>query len=360
MPWQGPIIDFANQLQDTTIDAIVAGHTHRVSNLMVGRILVTEGVNAGATYSVLQLMVSDSDKDVEWAGGATRVAKNLGVAKRPDVQAIIDAANAETAVLRNQVIGTQQFDIKRDPTRLHESAMGNLVADAMRLKYPGVDAALTNSGGLRADINCAPPSASEATCEVTWGEMFAVLPFGNRTVIETVTGEQLTNAFINGFTPFCFVGFPGGTGRFPQISGLKVQFHCNGQTPVVDGIWKAPNGPGGTLTPVGAADTVRLVTNDFMYTGSDGYTALTGGPTCCSQAMPCSTSPSSMWPSTRRSARWSMDVSSARSDNRWRGQQKRCSRRFGSRKSNRALEEDELSFFDMLGKARLSRPHTRN
>ncbi len=55
-------------------------------------------------------------------------------------------------MLRNKVIGTQQIDIKRAPTRLFESAMGNLVADAMRVKYPGVDAALTNSGGLRADL----------------------------------------------------------------------------------------------------------------------------------------------------------------------------------------------------------------
>ena len=52
--------------------------------------------------------------------------------------------------LRNQVIGTQAIDILRDPTRLNESAMGNLVADAMRAKYPGVEAAITNSGGLRA------------------------------------------------------------------------------------------------------------------------------------------------------------------------------------------------------------------
>ena len=66
------------------------------------------------------------------------------------MKAIVDDANAQTAVLRNQVIGTQQFDIKRAPTRLFESAMGNMVADAMRLKYPGVDAAYTNSGGLRA------------------------------------------------------------------------------------------------------------------------------------------------------------------------------------------------------------------
>ena len=257
------------------MDVVLAGHTHRVSNLMVGKILVAEGMNAGASYSVVQMVVHG--QDVEWAGAATRIAKNLGVAKRADVQAIVDDANAQTAVLRNQVIGTQQFDIKRAPTRLFESAMGNMVADAMRLKYPGVDAAYTNSGGLRADLLVTPPTAGEQPGEITWGEMFSVLPFGNRTVIETLTGAQLEQAFINGFSPFCFPAFAGGTGRFPQISGLKVTFACNGTTPVVTGMWKAPDGVGGTLTPIGPADTVRFVTNDFMYTGGDGYTVFTQG-----------------------------------------------------------------------------------
>jgi len=85
------------------------------------------------------------------------VAKNIGVAKRSDVMTSVDDANAQTAVLRNKVIGTQQFDILRVPNRLFESAMGNMVADAMRRKYPGVDVAYTNSGGLRADLVCSPP-----------------------------------------------------------------------------------------------------------------------------------------------------------------------------------------------------------
>ena len=232
-------------------------------------------MNAGATYSVLQLMVRGGD--VEWAGGATRIAKNLGVAPRADVQAVVDDANAKTAVLRNKVIGTQANDILRAPTRLFESEMGNMVADAMRLKYPGVEAAYTNSGGLRADLKYAPPSAGELDGQITWGEMFAVLPFGNRTVIETLTGAQMEQAFLNGFTPFCDPAFAGGTGRFPQISGLKVTFSCTGTTPVVTGMWKAPNGMGGTLTPITPTDTVRFVTNDFMYTGGDGYTVFTQG-----------------------------------------------------------------------------------
>lgn len=271
--WKGPIVAIAGALQDTTVDVVLAGQTHRVANTMVGRILVAQGLEAGASYSVVQMVVQGGD--VEWSGGATRLARNLGVASRPDVEAIVDDANAQTAVLRNAVIGTQQFDIRRAPTRLFESAMGNLVADAMRSRYAGVEAALTNSGGLRQDLLCVPPSAGEQPCEITWGEMFSVLPFGNRTVIETLTGDQLEQAFLNGFSPFCNAAIA--TGRFPQVSGLKVTFACNGNAPVVTGMWKAPAGVGGPLTPIGAADTVRIATNDFMFTGGDGYTVLGDG-----------------------------------------------------------------------------------
>ncbi len=122
-----------------------------------------------------------------------------------------------------------------------------------------------------------PSSAGEQPGEITWGEMFTILPFGNRTVIETLTGAQMKTAFENGFSAFCDPSI--NTGRFPQIAGLKVQFHCAAVpgAPVIDGIWKAPNGPSGTLTPLGPTDTVRFVTNDFMYTGGDGYTVFTQG-----------------------------------------------------------------------------------
>ena len=271
--WQGPIMQIVGNLQDTTVDLVIAGHTHRAANTVVGRIPVVEGFNAGVSYSVAQLLIQG--KDVVWTGAATRTAKNLGVAPRADVQAIVDDADADTAVLRNQVIGTQLNNILRDPTRLHESEMGNLVTDAMRDKYPGVEAAITNSGGLRADLLVTPPSAGEQPGEITWGEMFAVLPFGNRTVILTLTGEHLRSALLNGFSPFCNPAIA--TGRFPQVAGLKVQFHCAGTTPVIDLMAKAPQGPAGPVTPIGPADTLRFVTNDFMLGGGDGYTAFANG-----------------------------------------------------------------------------------
>jgi 2',3'-cyclic-nucleotide 2'-phosphodiesterase (5'-nucleotidase family) len=276
VPWDGPILAIADQLQDTTVDAMFVGHTHRISNLQYGKFPILEGFNAGMSYSVAQLEVRDGD--VAWVGAATRVAKNIGITPRADVKAIVDDANARTAVLRNKVIGTQSIDIRRAPTRLFESAMGNMVADAMHEKYPGVDAAYTNSGGLRQDLLVSPPTAGEQPGEITWGEMFSVLPFGNRSVIETITGTQLAQAFFNGFQPSCNPAFAGGTGRFPQVSGIRVTYHCDAALlPVIDGMWKTPNGIGGPETPIASADTVRIVTNDFMFTGGDGYTVLSGG-----------------------------------------------------------------------------------
>jgi hypothetical protein len=83
-------------------------------------------------------------------------------------------------------------------------------------------------------------------------------------------------ALANGFRPPCGDA-SGGTGRTPQYSGLWVEFHCNGLVPVIDNVWLAPPGPRPTTAPLGPGSTVRLVTNDFMFGGGDGYTALSGG-----------------------------------------------------------------------------------
>ena len=65
--WDGPIRGIAEAIQDTSVDAIIAGHTHRIANFMVGDIVVAEGVNAGGELSVLQMVVKG--QDVEWVGG---------------------------------------------------------------------------------------------------------------------------------------------------------------------------------------------------------------------------------------------------------------------------------------------------
>ena len=40
-------------------------------------------------------------------------------------------------------------------------------------------------------------------------------------------------------------------------------------------MWRTPEGIGGPEIPIGPTDTIRIVTNDFMLTGGDGYTVFT-------------------------------------------------------------------------------------
>ena len=106
--------------------------------------------------------------------------------------------------------------------------------------------------------------------------MFAVLPFGNQTTIITLTGAQLQTAFLNGFSPVCNPAVS--TGRFPQISGLRVTFACSGTTPVVTGMWKTPAGIGRATDAdrTGATASASSRTTSCT-TGGDGYTVFSQG-----------------------------------------------------------------------------------
>ena len=41
-------------------------------------------------------------------------------------------------------------------------------------------------------------------------------------------------------------------------------------------MWKTPQGVAGPAIPIAATDTIRIVTNDFMAGGGDGYTVFLG------------------------------------------------------------------------------------
>ena len=69
--------------------------------------------------------------------------------------------------------------------------MGNMVADAMRAEVPGRRRRVHQLRRAPSGPPVRPlPSANEQPGEITWGEVFAVLPFGNRTTILTLTGAS--------------------------------------------------------------------------------------------------------------------------------------------------------------------------
>ena len=255
---------------------MIAGHTHRIANTVVGHIPVVEGVNAGGSYSVAQLMVKGGGRRLGRRGDA-RGQEHRRQRRGPTSRRSSTQANAETAAQRNKVIGTQQSTSGAIRRACSESAMGNMVADAMRAEVPGRgrrDHELRRACARTSSPR--PPTAGEQPGEITWGEVFAVLPFGNGTVIETLTGAQLAAGDAQRRSARCATRAVA-TGRFPQVSGLKVDVPLQrpdaGHRRDLEGAERA----GRDRSRRSASDTVRFVTNDFMFTGGDGYTVFAAG-----------------------------------------------------------------------------------
>ncbi|NTV65502.1 MAG: multifunctional 2',3'-cyclic-nucleotide 2'-phosphodiesterase/5'-nucleotidase/3'-nucleotidase, partial [Oscillochloris sp.] len=163
--------------------------------------------------------------------------------------------------LRATVIGTSAvaLDGARTNVRAKETNLGDLVAEAMlaKTRSRGGQIAITNGGGIRASIPAGP---------VTVGQVLEVLPFGNTLATVDITGAQVRQALENGVSQV-----ESGAGRFPQIAG--VSFTYDPAQPAGSRVTSVSYG-GAPIDPNGA---FRVVTNNFMLTGGDGYTAFTKG-----------------------------------------------------------------------------------
>jgi len=168
--------------------------------------------------------------------------------------------------------------------RREEVAIGNLIADAIRLRY-GTQLALTNGGGIRAPLpssylpadttlrRTTPGYAPGPPFDLVVGDVFTVLPFGNSVVTRNVTGAQLWAALENGVSQINPATCLGTDGRFPQISGFKLTFKCS--NPVGARVLSVAFMDG---TPILAdGTTYTFATNDFVNAGGDSYTMLADG-----------------------------------------------------------------------------------
>lgn len=243
--------DLAKNL-DPEVDLLVGGHTRIKTMTRVNGILVSAANNALET-SEMTLLVDPATKNAVWAWGAFQ--RPYGGAITPDssLAALVKQANDQIKPVLGEQVGTAAALVDR--SRSVESKMGNLVSDAIRATY-GVDVALQNSGGLRADFNPGP---------VTRGDVFAVLPFGNIVVTGNLKGSDLLAALENGVSDLS-----GDAGRFIQISGVR--FAYDPTKPVGSRIVYAVLSDG---KPVDPNATYKVAANDFMVVGGDGYTALT-------------------------------------------------------------------------------------
>ncbi|MFB3737566.1 MAG: 5'-nucleotidase C-terminal domain-containing protein [Candidatus Velamenicoccus archaeovorus] len=280
----GPVIDLADAV--TNVDAVLGDHTDfQVLATRPNGVLVVENRSKGIRFSRTQLVVDTKTKSVVYKTADLHEPWDIGMTPDPQIQARIDELNAQLAPIFSTVIGTSSKAVPRADQcgngvgRTCESLVGDVVTDAMRATYAsiGVEFAITNSGGLRADLTCPTtdnpsdfcPAFTPPPYPITRGQVLGVLPFGNVVVTLDVTGAELATMLENGVSRM-----PAVDGRFPQVSGLCFTYDIAAPagSRVVSAVLANPDGTcSATPVDLSAGSTYTIAENDFMANGGDGY-----------------------------------------------------------------------------------------
>lgn len=274
------IFKMARALPTGAVDVIFSGHTHNQIRHYVNGIAISEAPPLGRAMSVVDLWVDRKN------GNRTEIRPHVNICEKvfattemcnprllePETPLqLVGRVYEEAAVRPDQKVldrirpyVTQVESKKRQPLGIRlaasfvgnyrgESALGNLLADTMRAAVPGADVAIMNSGGIRAELR-GP--------EVTFGELFAVLPFDNYLTVLQLTGRELAETIRLGST---------GPHGIMQVSGLKMTLD-----PTRDEE-RAPELRNRVVsltladgTPIDPERYYTVVMNDFLAAGGDG------------------------------------------------------------------------------------------
>jgi 2',3'-cyclic-nucleotide 2'-phosphodiesterase (5'-nucleotidase family)/predicted AlkP superfamily phosphohydrolase/phosphomutase len=275
-----PLLQLASQLNG--VDAVLGGHTHNQVITWQNGKLVAENTNAGTRFTRIRLTVDTNTKAVIYETADYHKPWNIGVTPDPTIQAMIDDLNAQLAPIFSTVIGDSTVFIPRSDAcgqaagRTCESLIGDTTADALRITY-NTDFAITNSGGLRADLTCPTTDIAGDFCPpytpppypITRGQVLAVLPFGNLVFTVSINGAELKQYLENGVSLM-----PSVQGRFPQVSGLCFTYDISAPagSRVTNAVRQAADGTcTGLAIDLTDASTYTIAENDYMASGGDGY-----------------------------------------------------------------------------------------
>ena len=286
----GPATEIAKEAT-SNVDAFFLGHTHQQYNCTVADPAgnprpVIQGLSFGRLLSVIDLKIDPRTRDVIRSATSTAnnpVAHNeivtRDVTPDPTVQSIVARAVSKSAPLANKPVGSITADLTAAAGPSGESPLGDVIADAQLAATAdsnGAQLAITNPGGIRANLNYASSTAGEGDGVVTYGEAFSVQPFSNIMQTITLTGAQLAAVLEQQWQPQT----DGSTvTRTLQISST-LHYTMTLSAPIGDRVSDVTVA-GAPLDP---AATYRVSVNNFLAAGGDGFTVfaqgtdLTGGP----------------------------------------------------------------------------------
>ena len=253
---------------EQSVDVLLAGHNHQYTNGLVGTTRVVQSTSQGKGYADVQGVLDVTTQDFVAAPSGKVVAvspegDNVAAADEK-VAATVADADARVSEVTNKKIGTAKTAeaITREVNEYKESPLGNLITDGQiamaKANGINVDFAMTNNGGIRADL------AVGANGEITWGAAQAVQPFGNIMQIVEMTGSQIEQVLNEQYDEE--------EKYFLQIAGLSYTFVKTDDANQPYKVWQMVKSDG---TAIEADQTYRVVINDFLFGGGDGFSGFT-------------------------------------------------------------------------------------
>ncbi|MCB1024136.1 MAG: bifunctional metallophosphatase/5'-nucleotidase [Acidobacteria bacterium] len=164
----------------------------------------------------------------------------------PQMLSVIKKWNDKVKTITDEVVTTSAAALTRSYSE--ESLLGNMVADSMLDAFPDYDFAVTNSGGLRQDIDKG---------EITVGELISAFPFPNTIVLLEMKGSDIRAMFEHG---------AGLTNGILQASrGIEMSY--DETKPIGSRVVKCRI----EGAPLDDTKTYKVVTSNFLADGGDGF-----------------------------------------------------------------------------------------
>ncbi|MCL2533793.1 MAG: bifunctional metallophosphatase/5'-nucleotidase [Nocardiaceae bacterium] len=253
------------------VDAIFTADTHSQFNCTVDDPAgnprpMMQAASHGRIVSVVDLAIDrgTGEVDRERTQAFNQIVTH-DISPDPMVSDLVRRASMQSDEVAQRAVGTVTADITREPSRGGESPLGDLIADAQlaAARGRGAQIALTNPGGIRADL------LYDADGTVTYGNAYQVQPFLNPVEVRTLTGSQLKDLLEQQFQATA----DGSTAELVLAPSASLTYGIDRRAPIgsriadirVDGAPVTPN------------DSYRVAVNKFLADGGDGFTVLREG-----------------------------------------------------------------------------------
>ncbi len=222
------------------IDVVIDGHSHemyvqKAKNILGEEVVITQTGTKFASFGRVEIDPAAGSVTVALdATGLDAISASLiEEASEEDVTVadLVAKIEVELDAVKNSKVATSEIYLRACEDdgvtwaiRLHETNLGDLVADAVfyHMSNRGVDCdvAVVNGGGIRANV---------AVGEVTYGNLISVHPYMNDVCVLEVTGQHILDMLEVGA-----MYAPRAGGGFLQVSeGMSYTVRTDVPTPVV-------------------------------------------------------------------------------------------------------------------------------